>query len=83
MAVDKAGRIVVPKALRDQLGLEPGTELEAEVEGGRLVARPIGPEVVLVLEGGRLVATSPSATKMTDDELRLLVDQNREWPHSF
>ncbi|MBV8055217.1 MAG: AbrB/MazE/SpoVT family DNA-binding domain-containing protein [Deltaproteobacteria bacterium] len=29
LKIDKSGRIVVPKALRERLGLKPGTELEA------------------------------------------------------
>jgi AbrB family looped-hinge helix DNA binding protein len=29
LRIDKAGRIVVPKPLRERLGFKPGTELEA------------------------------------------------------
>ncbi len=34
--IDSAGRIVVPKRLRDELGLQPGQVLELEVSDGRL-----------------------------------------------
>lgn len=34
--IDAAGRIVVPKPLRDELGLQPGQVLELEVSDGRL-----------------------------------------------
>jgi AbrB family looped-hinge helix DNA binding protein len=34
--IDTAGRIVVPKRLRDQLGFAAGTELELEAVDGRL-----------------------------------------------
>jgi AbrB family looped-hinge helix DNA binding protein len=34
--IDAAGRLVVPKALRDQLGFAPGTELELAAVDGRL-----------------------------------------------
>jgi AbrB family looped-hinge helix DNA binding protein len=34
--IDAAGRIVVPKPLRDQLGVQPGQVLELEVRDGRL-----------------------------------------------
>jgi AbrB family looped-hinge helix DNA binding protein len=34
--IDAAGRLVVPKPLRDQLGFAPGTELELEAVDDRL-----------------------------------------------
>ena len=34
--IDAAGRLVVPKRLRDELGFTPGTELELEAVDGRL-----------------------------------------------
>ena len=34
--IDSAGRIVVPKRLRDELGIQPGQVLELEVRDGRL-----------------------------------------------
>ena len=34
--IDAAGRIVVPKALREQLGLKAGLELEVDAVDGRL-----------------------------------------------
>ena len=34
--IDSAGRIVVPKRLRDELGLQPGQVLELEITDGRL-----------------------------------------------
>ena len=37
--LSEKGQITIPKALRDQLGLVPGTVLEFAAEGGRLVAR--------------------------------------------
>jgi AbrB family looped-hinge helix DNA binding protein len=82
LAVDKAGRIVIPKAIRDRLHLVPGAELEAEIEEGRLVATPVGgPEVVLVEVDGRLVAdTTRPTVPMTQDDLLRLIDEERQWP---
>jgi AbrB family looped-hinge helix DNA binding protein len=34
--IDAAGRVVIPKALRDQIGLRPGQALEIALRGGRL-----------------------------------------------
>jgi AbrB family looped-hinge helix DNA binding protein len=34
--IDAAGRIVVPKRLRDEMGVQPGQVLELELRDGRL-----------------------------------------------
>jgi AbrB family looped-hinge helix DNA binding protein len=38
--IDKAGRIVVPKAMRDELGLNGGTEVEISLVDGRIEIEP-------------------------------------------
>lgn len=37
--VSEKGQITIPKAVRDKLGLLPGTEIEFEAVAGRLVGR--------------------------------------------
>ena len=34
--IDSAGRIVVPKRLRDEMGVQPGQVLDVELRDGRL-----------------------------------------------
>ena len=48
ITIDRAGRIVVPKALRERFGLHPGTELEIEAvaDGIRLRARDSEPAFI-------------------------------------
>jgi AbrB family looped-hinge helix DNA binding protein len=41
VTIDRAGRIIVPKALRDALQLEAGDTLELESDGDRLMLRPV------------------------------------------
>ena len=58
--IDVAGRIVVPKGLRDELGLTGGQELEITVRDGRLELEP--PPVPMHLERrGRAVVAVPDA----------------------
>ncbi|MBZ5524756.1 MAG: AbrB/MazE/SpoVT family DNA-binding domain-containing protein [Acidobacteriia bacterium] len=38
--IDKAGRIVLPKPMRDELRLEPGDALEIERSGEEIILRP-------------------------------------------
>lgn len=41
LRIDKSGRIVVPKPLRERLGLKPGTELEALDQQGGVLLRAV------------------------------------------
>ena len=55
ITIDRAGRIVVPKSLRERFNLVAGTELEIEVSGERLQLRKVGAEPALVRKKGILV----------------------------
>jgi AbrB family looped-hinge helix DNA binding protein len=41
LTIDKAGRVVIPKPLREQLHLEPGDALEMETAGEQITLRPV------------------------------------------
>ncbi len=55
ISVDRAGRVVVPKPLRQRLGLVGGGKVRVWEEGGRLVMEPVPDETVLVEDGGLLL----------------------------
>jgi AbrB family looped-hinge helix DNA binding protein len=72
--IDKAGRLVIPKPLRDELGLRPG-EVEVSAQGAALRVEPVT-ESSLDERDGRLVI--PAAGLEIDDELvRTLRDAGR------
>jgi len=58
VTLDKFGRVVIPKAVREHLGLGPGAVLEIE-EGEKegILLRPRRPEPDLIEEEGVLVFT--------------------------
>ena len=54
--IDSAGRLVVPKEIRRQAGLRPGTPLEVRWRDGRIELEPAPIAVKLVQKGKLLVA---------------------------
>jgi AbrB family looped-hinge helix DNA binding protein len=53
--IDSAGRVVVPKALRDRLALTPGSEIEVEAVADGVFLRPAATGTALVLDDGVLI----------------------------
>ena len=51
--VSENGRVTIPKAVRDRLGLAPGTEIEFEAVAGQLVGRKAVKEDVFARWRGR------------------------------
>ncbi|MBW3653567.1 MAG: AbrB/MazE/SpoVT family DNA-binding domain-containing protein [Actinobacteria bacterium] len=74
-SIDSVGRIVVPKPLRDALGLTPGATLDISRYGAGLQLLPTGRTARLVDEAGVLVATGDTA--IDDDVVFGLLDAGR------
>ena len=72
--IDKAGRLVIPKALRDSLGLQPG-EVDVQADGAGLRVEPVSGES-LDERDGRLVIPA-SGVSLDDDAVRSLRDAGR------
>ena len=76
--IDRAGRVVIPAAIRERARLAPGTEIEVTIEDGsvRLVRRVPGPKLVRV--GKRLVAKPAiAASKLPSVDFSTLVAEER------
>lgn len=69
--IDKAGRLVIPKQLRDCLGLQPG-EVEVTAEGAALRVEPITDDSLEERDG--LLVIPSAGVKITDELVRSLRD---------
>jgi AbrB family looped-hinge helix DNA binding protein len=74
-AIDSVGRVVIPKPLRDALGLQPGSEVEISRYGAGLQLIPAGRTAQVVLEGGVPVVTGD--TRIDDEIVFGLLDAGR------
>ena len=74
--IDAAGRLVIPKKFRDELGLVAGGELELDAVDGRLEITV--PSRVHLEDGPRGVRfTADAAQALTSDRVRELVERRR------
>lgn len=77
--IDRAGRIVVPKALRDALSLADGSIIEFELVEGDLILRPSGVAKTIKHRNGRRVITADQPVpQMSIDEVRRALDASRK-----
>jgi AbrB family looped-hinge helix DNA binding protein len=76
--MDKAGRVVLPKPLRDQFNLVPGDKLRLSVEGNGFRLEPADAGGELVRKGSVLVFTGGFAEPITTAKINELIQQERE-----
>lgn len=76
VTMDRAGRIVVPKGMRERFGMVDGGTFDLSVYGGGLQLIPHGRTAQLVERDGALVLESQ--TVITDDDVFALIDSIRK-----
>ncbi len=74
--IDKAGRIVIPKKMRDALRLTPGTRMRVENLGERLTLELDYPEPRLELRNGLLVMVG--GPPLSGEDVNRAIDEMRE-----
>jgi AbrB family looped-hinge helix DNA binding protein len=72
--IDSAGRLVIPKVLRDRLGLAQG-EVEVEADGADLRVRPVADDALDEQDGWLVVPAF--GNRITDEDVRELRDADQ------
>jgi AbrB family looped-hinge helix DNA binding protein len=78
VALDSAGRLVVPKELRDELGLRPGLPLDIRSENGRLEIE-VAPTPLKLEKRGKGVVAVPETElpPLTPEQVRETLERTR------
>jgi AbrB family looped-hinge helix DNA binding protein len=77
LTIDRGGRIVIPKPLREKLNLVPGDSLELESAGEQITLRPLRGTAPLKKEHGVWVfrAGQSLAASSTDEMLQQIREE--------
>ncbi|MDB5641384.1 MAG: hypothetical protein JWN07_701 [Hyphomicrobiales bacterium] len=82
--ISSEGQVLIPKAIRDALGIQPGTVLNAEAKDGAVVLRPVAKETRLPTKeeidaiAGRFDRGPPYPTK-EEEEAAIAEMFRRKW----
>lgn len=76
--IDKAGRLVLPKNLREELALNPGDLLEVWVHGNEVTLRPKKAASGLVRRGQALVFSSGGGDLLSRETVEDILAEDRE-----
>jgi AbrB family looped-hinge helix DNA binding protein len=82
--IDKAGRVVIPAAVRERLGLLPGTPLTVTSDDGAVTLSPVVTSPQLVRRHGHLVARPVGDRRSLPkvDVAKLIEEERNRWPLS-
>jgi len=75
--IDSGGRVVIPKSIRERLGLLPGSEVELAEGDGRVEISPALAPIEVVEVHGRLVARGDGLPVLTDETVRETIERTR------
>ncbi len=73
--LSKKGQVVIPKQVRDRLGLTPGTILKVKVEGKKVILEPLQepPGEIFVHAGPKVTEPLLNEAKGTSDKAKRLL----------
>ena len=76
--IDSAGRLVIPKRVREAARLRPGTEVRFRVESEGVLIEPAPLAVTLERRGAMVVAVAPAGTpQMKESDVARTIEELR------
>ena len=76
--IDSGGRVVIPKRIRDQLGLAAGTAVEVTEHDGRVeIAAAKAPIQLREVDGVLVACSTHELPPLTDDIVRETLERTR------
>ncbi len=76
--IDRAGRVVIPKAVRDAAGVAAGAEVDVEFRDGRIEIEPATVPMRVVKHGRRARIDAPAGMPvLTRDDVRDVLERTR------
>jgi len=79
--IDQAGRIVLPKGVRQELGIKPGDALRVSIHGSSVILTPNRETVGLVRKGQALVFSTGGEGTLGQETVRRIVEESRDERH--
>lgn len=73
--IDKAGRLVIPRVLRDRIGLAGGAQVDLELDGAAIRISPVSGSDLR--EDAGLLFIPAAGTPITATAVRELIDADR------
>jgi AbrB family looped-hinge helix DNA binding protein len=76
--IDAAGRVVIPKVVREGAGLEPGAEVDIELRDGRVeIESAAAPKRLVKNRGGATIEADTEMPPLTSDVVREVLERVR------
>ncbi len=79
--MDQAGRIVLPKAVRQELTLKPGDTFEVEVRGNAVTLTPNKEALGFVRKGKALVFSSIGEGTLGSEAVNRILEESHDLRH--
>lgn len=75
--IDKAGRVVLPKDVRDELAIGPGDLLKVSVDGNEVTLRPNREAAGFVRRGCALIFSSGQSDILDNEPVNSILTEER------